>query len=214
MKGKLLVIAEVLLIALVILAGAIAVPILCRPFFYLHIRLLDLPELTGLSVSQIKTVYREMMDYCIGLTDTFSVGVLPFSESGASHFADVRKLFILDLQVLAVAAVLLTVLKLCRHKNPVRLAGHTPGFWSAIGLGVTFLTLGALVSLDFNRAFAVFHKLFFPGKDNWNFSRYADPVVDMLPSEFFRNCGILILAVILLSCTALLLWDRKDRWRE
>lgn len=209
MKEKFIGIAQAMLIALVILAGTIAVPILCRPIFYLHITPFDLTDAVGLTVQQVKTAYNEMMNFCIGITDTFSVGVLPFSESGASHFADVRKLFVLDLRVLVIAAVLLAVLLFCRRKKPVRLLGHTPGFWSAIGLGVTFLTVGGLAALDFNRAFQVFHKLFFPGKTNWLFSSWEDPVIKMLPAEFFRNCAILILAVILISCTVLLIWDRK-----
>ncbi len=209
MKGKMLAIARAVLMALVILTGAIAVPILFRPFFHWHIAAFDLPELTGLTVTEIKTAYKEMLDYCIGLSDTFSVGVLPFSESGASHFADVRRLFVLDLRVLAAAGIVLIGLWLCCRRKSARLLGHTPGFWSAVGLGATFLTVGGLAALDFDRAFVVFHKLFFPGKDNWMFSSISDPVINMLPAEFFRNCAILILALILISCTALLLWDRK-----
>ena len=209
MKNKILGIARAVLIALVILTGAIAVPILFRPFFYLHIGPFDLSELTGLTVAEIKTAYREMMDYCIGLSDTFSVGVLPFSESGAAHFADVRRLFALDLWVLAISAVLLIGSYFL--KKQTRLCGHTPGFWSTVGLGVSIVTVGGLAALDFERAFTVFHKLFFPGKDNWLFDSYEDPVIDMLPVEFFRNCAIVIFAIILISCIALLLWDRKKK---
>lgn len=209
MKKYLLGIAQAVLIALVVLTGAIAVPVLFRPFFYLHIGPLDLPEQTGLTVTEIKTAYKEMMQYCIGLSDTFSVGVLPFSESGAAHFADVRRLFILDLWVLAISAVLLGA-SLFLKKRP-RLGGHTPGFWSTVGLGASIVTVGGLAALDFDRAFEVFHKLFFPGKDNWMFSSYEDPVIDMLPVEFFRNCAIVIFAIILISCTVLLIWDKKKK---
>jgi len=208
-KKTLMGIVQAVLIALVILAGAIAVPILFRPFFYLHIGPLDLPAQTGLTVAEIKTAYREMMDYCIGLSDTFSVGVLPFSESGAAHFADVRRLFALDLWVLAISAVLLGASYFFK-KRP-RLGGHTPGFWSTVGLGVSIVTVGGLAALDFNRAFEVFHKLFFPGKDNWMFDSYEDPVINMLPVEFFRNCAIVIFAIILISCTALCIWDKKKK---
>lgn len=211
MKGKLLAIAKAVLIALVILSSAIALPILFRPFYWWHIEPFGIPEYMGLTVEQIKQAYGEMLDYCMGLTNTFSVGVLPFSESGAAHFADVRNLFVLDLAVLIVAGIALVVLCVIDRKKPVRLAGHTPGFWSAIGLGTNFLVVGGLVAIDFEKAFTVFHKIFFPGKDNWVFDGYEDPVINMLPAEFFRNCAILILAVILLSCIGLLLYDRKKK---
>ena len=169
MKRKILAIAEAVLIALVILAGAIAVPVLFRPFFYLHIGPFGLTDAVGLTAQQVKTAYNEMMDFCIGLTDTFSVGALSFSRSGMEHFADVRKLFVLDLQVLAVAAVLLLGVLFLQRKKPVSLLGHTPGFWGAVGLGTTFLTVGGLAALDFDRAFVIFHRIFFPGKNNWIF---------------------------------------------
>ncbi len=198
------------LIALVILSGAIALPILFRPFYWWHIGPMDIAEYMDLSVSQIKQAYGEMLDYCMGLSRSFSVGVLPFSESGAAHFADVRKLFILDLAVLVIAGIALIALCLTDRK-PVRLAEHTPGFWSAVGLGTAFATIGIAVAVDFDRAFVVFHKIFFPGKDNWVFDIYDDPVINMLPAEFFRNCAILIFVVILISCIGLLLYDRKKR---
>ena len=207
MKKKLCGIAQAVLIALVIVSGAIALPILFRPFFYWHIGPLGLCDGVDLTQEGVKTAYNEMMDYCIGITNTFSVGELPFSEAGAAHFADVQKLFVLDLRVLAVAGVLLLALLLWQGKRPVRLLGHTPGFWGAIGLGVSFGVIGGLVALDFDRAFVIFHKLFFPGKDNWLFNSYQDPVINMLPAEFFRNCAILIFAVIVLACGILIAYD-------
>lgn len=207
MKGKLLAIVKAALIAFVILGGAIAVPVLFRPFYWWHMEPFQIPQWMDMTPEQIKQAYGQMMDYCIGLADSFSVGVLPFSAEGAAHFADVRKLFVLDLAVLVVSGIALAALCLMDRKS-VRLVGHTPGFWSAIGLGGSFVVVGGLVAMDFDRAFTVFHKLFFPGKDNWIFDGREDPVIYMLPEEFFRNCAILILALILLSCAGLLLYDR------
>lgn len=211
MREKLLGMLQAILTALVILAGAIALPILFRPFFYWHITPLDICARVGLTFEQVKTAYNEMLDFCIGITDSFSVGVLPFSQSGAEHFADVRKLFLLDLGVLLGAALLLTGILLMKRKKTLWLAGHTPGFWSAIGLGVTFVLVGGLAALDFDRAFVVFHKLFFPGKDNWIFDGRFDPVINMLPAEFFRNCALLIFGAILLSCGLMIIFDIRKR---
>lgn len=215
MKGKWIAVLRSVLIGLTVLAGAIALPVLWRSFFYLHIEPLNLTDAVGLTAEQVKTAYNEMMDFCIGLTDNFSVGVLDWSEAGKAHFADVRKLFVLDLWVLAVSAVLLLALTWLRRKKRDRLCGHTPGFWGAVGLGAAFLIVGGLAALDFNRAFVIFHQLFFPGKDNWLFDGREDPVIYMLPQEFFRNCAILILSGILLVCCGLIGWDlwkqTKDR---
>ena len=53
-------------LALVLLTGSIAVPILCRPFYYAQIGPLGLEASTGLTEEQIKTAYDEMLDYCQG----------------------------------------------------------------------------------------------------------------------------------------------------
>ncbi len=211
MEKKHIGVLQAVLIGLLVVSGAIAVPVLCRPFYYLHIAPLELTDAVDLSLEQIKAAYSEMMNYCIGLSDTFSVGALPFSQEGAAHFADVRKLFVLDLRVFFGAAVLLIASAVLVRKRPVRIGGHTPGFWGAVGVGITFVTVGVLAAMDFDRAFVVFHELFFPGKSNWLFDGRRDPVIYMLPAEFFRNCAILILALILLSCGALLVHDFRKR---
>lgn len=193
------------LLALVVLTGSIAVPLLCRPFYYAHIGAMKLTAY-GLTEEEIKTAYGEMMDFCLGKREDFSAGVLVFSQSGADHFADVRELFLLDLRVLkTVLAVLLAVLVVCKVKKvrPYRLLGRGPGLWAAAGLGGFFLVLGGLVALDFDRAFVIFHSIFFPGKENWMFDWRTDPIILFLPQDFFRNCAVLVLTLLLLWCAAL-----------
>ena len=186
-------------IALVVLTGSIAVPLLCRSFYYAHIGPMGLEEY-GLPREEIEAAYDEMMDFCLGRREEFSAGVLAFSQSGADHFADVRGLFLLDLRVLMAALVLLLgTLALCKMKRvrPHRFLGRGPGLWAAAGLGAAFLTVGGLAALDFDRAFVIFHSLFFPGKDNWIFDWRTDPIILFLPQDFFRNCALLILALLL-----------------
>lgn len=197
------------MMALVLLTGAIAVPILCRPFYYAHIGPLRLEERTGLTRDEIKTAYSEMLDYCLG-AEEFSTGVLQWSESGKSHFTDVRGLFLLDLRVLAVSLALLAGLGLLIWRGRIRpapLLGRGPAFWAGAGLGGAFLLIGGLAARDFDRAFVLFHALFFPGKDNWLFDPRADQIINILPQEFFRNCAILILAILVAGCAALIAFD-------
>ena len=209
-ESKLLSLALAVVLALGVLSGAVAVPILCRTFYYAQIGPLGLEEYTGLNEQVIREAYDDVLDYCTGKTDTFSAGLLPFSESGESHFADVRGLFLLDLRVLAVSLGALVVLLLFarwRRLRPRRFLGRGPGFWGAAGLGGAFLIIGGLAALDFDRAFVVFHTLFFPGKDNWIFDWRTDPVILILPQDFFRNCAILVLLLLLVWCAALIALD-------
>ena len=206
---KLLSVLLAVAIALTLLTGAIAAPILCRPFYYAHIGPLELEERTGLTREEIRTAYDEMLDYCLG-GEEFFTGVLKWSQSGKDHFTDVRVLFLLDLRVFAAgiaAIVLLLVAGRLRRRSPARLLGRGPCFWAGAGLGGAFLIVGGLAALDFDRAFTVFHTIFFPGKTNWLFDPDTDQIINILPETFFMDCAILILAVLVIGCAALILAD-------
>lgn len=208
-RSKILTLLWAVLAALVLLTGAIAAPILCRPFYYAHIDALNLTARVGLPEREIRRSYDEMMDYCTG-GDTFSTGVLPHSPQGASHFADVRSLFLLDLRLLAAsvaACVVLFALTRLIRRRCAPILGRGPGFWAGLGLGGSFALVGGLAALDFNRAFVIFHQLFFPGKTNWLFDPNTDPIIFILPQEFFRNCALLILGLLLGGCIGMILWD-------
>ncbi|OUN24881.1 TIGR01906 family membrane protein [Pseudoflavonifractor sp. An85] len=208
-RSKILTLLWAVLAALVLLTGAIATPILCRPFYYAHIDALDLTDRVGLPEVEIRRAYDEMMDYCTG-GDTFSTGVLPHSPQGASHFADVRSLFLLDLRLLAAsvgACVVLFILTRLVSRRCAPILGRGPGFWAGLGLGGSFALVGGLAALDFERAFVIFHQLFFPGKTNWLFDPNTDPIIFILPQEFFRNCALLILGLLLGGCILMILWD-------
>ncbi len=200
--------------ALAVLTGSIAWVLLLRPFYYVQIGPLGVCQASGLTAAQARAAYNDVMNYCLGLRPDFAAGVLPFSAEGASHFADVRVLFLLDLAVLAVTVALLAALKVAclRRKTQLpRLAGRTPGFWAACGLGGFILLVAALAATDFDRAFTVFHGIFFPGKENWLFDPATDPVILLLPEEFFRNCAIAIAASLLGLCLVLILTGRRQK---
>ena len=199
--------------ALAVLSGSIACVLVLRPFYYLHIGPLGLCAASGLTDSQIRQVYQEVMNYCLGLRPDFSAGVLSFSAEGASHFADVRALFLLDLFLLSLSLLLLLSFRLlCRRGGGLpRLGGRTSGFWGTCLLLAATALVTVLASLDFDRAFTVFHSLFFPGKDNWIFDYRTDPVILLLPQTFFRNCAVAIAALVLLCCLVLLITGRRKK---
>lgn len=199
---------------LFVLSASIAVPLLCRPFYYAHMALLELSAQTPWSAAEIRAAFDEMMDFCIFGTP-FGTGVLRWSESGMSHFADCAKLFRLDFLVLALSALTLLVCFFLRRRGlrPFRPLGRGSAFWAGSVLALAFLVIGVLAALNFNAAFVVFHRLFFLGKDNWLFDPAADQIILILPQIFFRNCAILIVALLFLGCAALIVWDLRHDGR-
>ena len=212
MKGKFYFFFLTLSSMLAVLSISIAVPLLVRPFYYAHVALLHLPTQTGWSSAEIHQAYNEMMDFCL-FGAPFGTGILRWSQSGMEHFADCAVLFRLDLAValFSVFALLICAYFYRRGLRPIRPFNHGFSFWSGIILSGSFLIISGLAALNFDRAFVLFHKIFFPGKDNWIFDPLSDEIILVLPQVFFRNCAILIVAFLLLTCGALIFWDLKRR---
>ncbi len=113
-----------------ILSFSIAVPILFRPFYYWHIDAYDLTE-SGFSKIHILEGFNSLLDYCTFKTDEFSVGIFKFSTEGASHFADCRRLFLVDFLALAISAfgiVSLFVLRKLKLTEKLRLGRLSASF--------------------------------------------------------------------------------------
>ncbi len=210
-KNKITIVKSIL-IGLLIISSSISLPILIRPFYYIHIKAMDLPSISGFTAEQIKQSYDEVMDYCIGLKPEFSAGVFKYSESGASHFADVRILFKADLMCVLICIFLLVLIHfISKHYNLREYRYHNRGalFYGSAFTMLSFVSIGALASLNFDKAFTVFHNIFFNGKDNWVFSPKTDPIITVLPKQFFMNCAIFILLAILIECGICLVLDYK-----
>ena len=213
-KEKNLSVITSVFIALLIISGSLAIVTFFKPFYYWHIDWLNLTSEVNYSVAEIRQAYTEIINYLVGFSKEFSAGVFAFSESGAAHFEDVKKLFILDLWCVAVCAVALIGIYFVTKKNNVKLyrfRNHGPLFWGPSVLIASFVTIAGLASLNFDRAFTIFHKIFFPGKDNWIFSSATDPIIKVLPQTFFMDCAILILAIVLTACTICILIDNKHK---
>lgn len=201
-------IALIMALMALVLSAAIAVPLVWRGFYYLHIDALDLPARTGWSALEIREAFDEMMDYCV-FGQPFGTGVLKWSQEGYAHFADCEVLFRMDFTALALslAAVLLLV-HMGRDYAVVRFGGKGPLFWAGSILSAGFVVIAGLAALDFDRAFVIFHSLFFPGKTNWIFDYRVDQIIEVLPQVVFRNYAILIVGLLFAGCAGLMLADK------
>lgn len=205
--SKIYSICLIVVLLVFIIAFAFALPIWFRPFYYWQIDGLDLENYSGFTREQIITAYDDVLNY-LNFGTPFKTGELKYSESGKSHFEDCKVLFDLDTWgfiisgVLLIAAALLYKFKVIR---PAKLLKFDFYFYTGIAGVVIPVVAGIAIASDFENAFALFHKLFFPGKTNWIFSPADDEIIKILPEEFFMRCGILIIAVWFGACLALLI---------
>ena len=210
MKNKILTAILGIFIALFIITFSIGLPIYFRPFYYMQIESLGIPDMCGESYETIKDAYDEVLDYLTLPGKEFGAGVFKYSEEGKSHFVDCKVLFDLNASVLIISiAAIVTLLILAKKKifNICKPFGLSLLFSSgAFTLGF-FALIGGLVAIDFSAAFTVFHKIFFPGKSNWLFDWYEDQVIRILPQEFFMNCAILIFSSIVILCIGAIVYS-------
>ena len=195
-----------------VISVSIAIPILCRPFYYAHIKPYQLESYSGYSEAQIKEAYDDMLDFCI-YGGEFKTGDMKWSESGKAHFEDVGKLFRLDFGVCIVSAVIIILLEIKnRKKFPYTVKGHDGKFYAGIYTLIFFAMIAVLGAIDFSRFFVIFHHVFFPGKTNWLFYPDEDEIINVLPEEYFRNCAIAIVVILIVLCL-ILIFNEKRRLR-
>lgn len=214
MKNKVLSTIFGIAVFFLLITAAIALPIYLRFFYYIHINALNLPEETGKSYAEIKAAFDEVMNYLTLPNAKFGTGVFPYTEEGASHFADCKKLFTLNSSVLIVSAIvtiILIVLGKSKKITILRPAGLSPAFYSAVFAVILPLVIGLLAAIDFDKAFVIFHKIFFLGKTNWEFSPDGNAIITVLPQEFFRNCAILIGAGLIIFSASIIIYQLKKR---
>ena len=211
MKNRFVSILLILTLSLFAVSAGIAAPILSRSFYKLHVHKLHLAETTEWTEEEILGAYDDVMDFLLH-NGEFGTGILKWSESGKAHFTDVRGLFQLDLWIFGMTGVMLFLLLLVSVKiRPARFRSRGPSFWAGTGVLAAFIIIGGLGATDFDRAFTVFHQIFFPGKTNWLFDPSEDQIIRILPETYFRNCAILAIGLILVLCIIYILIGKKKK---
>ncbi len=195
-------ILSVFLIILVI-TFSIGLPIYFRPFYYMQINNLGVEADTWHTKEEIKEAYDLLLDYLTMPNREFSTGVFQYSESGKSHFKDCKNLFNLNLAAFFISLVVVVTIFILHKKKKIticRPCGYNFTFTCGVSALAFFALIIGLCSIDFEIAFTIFHRIFFPGKENFYFDPYTDGIILILPLEFFARCGILIGSVITLFC--------------
>lgn len=203
MKNKLLTGLLGFFTVILIITFSIGLPIYVRPFYYMQIDALEIEEYSGADRETIIEAYNELLDYLTIPGNEFGTGDFAYSEEGKSHFVDCKVLFDLNAYAFLISLAGFITLVILNKKGVFRLwrpFGMNIAFSSGIYTLGGFAIIGGLAALDFNTAFAIFHKIFFPGKDNWLFDWNEDAIIRVLPQAFFMNCAILILSSIILLC--------------
>lgn len=205
MKNRLISIIMIVSIALFIVSLSISFTILFRPFYYFHINHLNLVKETNYTYEEIKEAYDDMLDYTT-LNRPFKTGKLKYSKEGKDHFKDCKALFMINFIILGLSTIILIIKK--KFFDKLKLLNFNIEFWSSCLVLLVFIIVTSIsLIIGFDRVFVVFHDIFFLGKDNWLLNYHTDEIIKILPEEYFMNCAILTITVIVIISMVIIIHE-------
>ncbi|MCK3904029.1 TIGR01906 family membrane protein [Streptococcus suis] len=195
MRTKLQIIGTILFVLSAAVLATIYLAWLVYPF---EISFLGLENVVYMKAADISYNFNILMTY---LTNPFaSVLYMPnFSSSadGLKHFADVKVLFHLAQVIFLISLpVVFYFWKEVVRKGYGKLY-RTVFMWMALA-PLLIALVGVLIGFD--SFFVLFHHLLFPGDSTWLFDPLKDPVIYILPQEFFLHCFILFFILYEFFC--------------
>ena len=170
---------------------SVVLPTFSVSFYMNEYKKYDLSEYIRVSEPDLERVTKNVQRYMAGLDPELNVEAVVagiekpfFNEREIFHMNDVRGLFAAGFAVMgasvlisAVCAVFIIVKKYYRTA-----AGYVVGCVTFLLL--SFGTLAALVAVYFERAFVIFHELFFDN-DMWLLDPDTDLLINLVPQTFF-----------------------------
>ena len=141
------------------------------------------------------------------LSHTLAMSDFPSSASGLKHFGDVKHLFHLAQAVFILLAYPSWLFwKNSRADKSLFLYQKTFAF--AAILPILIAVVGILIGFD--QFFTLFHEMLFPGDSSWLFNPATDPIIWVLPEEYFMHCFIIFFVTYEALMLSLLVIARKQ----
>lgn len=193
--------------AIGVLCISVTITVMFRPLYYFDIDYLDIPQMSGMSETVIRANYDVLIDYnLLGGPSELNFPDLIMSQQGRIHFEEVKDIFIF-MQIFSIAAVILLVLWIVAWVKKKSLSFKWMKF-TGIVIAIIASICGCALIIDWDWAFTTMHRIFFRN-DYWIFDATTDPVIRILPEEFFMHCGIMIIILALVQIIILQLVYRR-----
>ena len=195
-----------IVLALFLLSTAITFVIFFEPLFRGVILLFGLEQHSGISTATLMENYHVLISY---LTRPWIKELVmpdfPSSPQGLFHFEEVKRLFMVNF-VIAVISTIVSLVLIRRFKKERKL------FLLLTPLkGILYATLLFVVCLVsfFDVIFVKFHELFFHNSA-WIFDPRLDPIIEVLPEEFFMICFLIVFLWLIFGIIGIRRWIRKQ----
>lgn len=181
--------------SILIITGIINFTVSFKQIYYYDIDNLNISQLSGLSKQEIKLNYNYLIEYNTKQEKSdFKMPTIKSSKQGIIHFEEVKEIFNIINNTFKICLIIMIIgfILNIKEKN-IQYLKYTSQFLILIPV-----ILAIPIIIDFDKSFVFFHKLLFDN-DYWIFDSSLDPVINILPKEFFFHMGIFILILILIS---------------
>lgn len=179
-------------IALFLISLSVNITLSFKKLYYLDIDYLNISENYGMQKEEIIKNYDILIDYLKNKNITkLNMPSFKTSKEGEIHFAEVKNIFIKFNTIMYITFFL----SLFGMFYKIKKRNFKFLKLSSIFLISIPILLSVPFAINFDKSFTIFHKIFF-NNDYWEFDPELDPIINVLPEEFFFHCAIFILAIL------------------
>jgi integral membrane protein (TIGR01906 family) len=194
-------------LSIFLISSAVKLTLSFRQLYYYDIEYLNIAKDYGMKKEVIIKNYDILIDYLQNKKITkLSMPNFPTSKQGEIHFIEVKDIF-MNFNVLFYITGILSLIGIV-YKAKIKDFKFLK--WGSIGLLAMPVILAIPFGIDFDKSFTAFHKIFF-NNDYWEFDPVKDPIINVLPQEFFFHSALLILVLIALFSLVLYFVFRRSK---
>jgi len=182
-------------LAILIIILIVKLTLNLKIIYYLDIVYLDIPKLSQLEISEIKSNYSYVIEYINNPSITeFNLPTLPYSTEGKIHFEEVKAIFIFLSNLAYILSFTILTLFIPTYKN------RKYNFLKLTSIFLLILPIICFIPflINFDKSFTIFHKLLF-NNDYWLLDKKKDPIINIMPQSFFFHCAMFIILMLILS---------------
>lgn len=158
----------------------------------------NLANRTGVSAENLMINYKGMISYLGNpFIEELKFNDFAMSLSGKIHFEEVKAIF-MDLYIImiisvGILAVFKLIKKISKHIKIIDILNYSANITLII-----FGVITTIMTIDFSKAFVIFHNIFFDN-DYWIFDPITDPIINALPEMLFMVYALIIIGLLLIK---------------
>jgi len=181
-----------LTISLFLISLSVNITLSFKKLYYFDIDYLNISNNYGMPKEEIIKNYDILIDY-LKNKDINKLNMPSFktSKEGEIHFAEVKNIFMKFNTIMYITFFL----SLFGMFYKIKKRNFKFLKLSSIFLIFIPVLLSIPFTINFDKSFTIFHKIFF-NNNYWEFDPELDPIINVLPEEFFLHCAIFILAML------------------